>query len=94
MSKSKNEKPSIQDRFNKKPKEVIKEAAKVLTSDEDKKPLTRKEYNKKYASQQSTIKVSKEVYQIAKENAKKQDRNMKSYIEHLIKKDNSNNDEN
>jgi len=47
----------------------------------------KKEYNKEYAAKQTNIKISKEVHLIAKENAKKQDRNMKSYIEHLIKQD-------
>ena len=79
---------SISDRINKnKSKEVVKEAANILTNKEEKKPLTKKEYNKEYAAKQTNIKISKEVHLIAKENAKKQDRNMKSYIEHLIKQD-------
>ena len=61
------------------------------SSNEEKKTIKesvdRATYIKEYAKKQATIKVSKEYYQIAKNNAKHHHRNMKSYIEYLIFKD-------
>jgi predicted HicB family RNase H-like nuclease len=67
----------------------LKEAANELkaTKDEEKKPFSKKEYDKEYSKKKATIKIYKEYHEKADKEAKKRFMSISKYIEYLINED-------